>query len=255
MNNRTAKLPLHQLLQQGFIPILVSDGVDALLEVEACIAAGLNVIEFTLRRPDAREALPEIRRRYPNLTILVGSTLDSEAIVRRLRPKTPQLMTIDELVDIGVDGFVSMFDFTPGTLARLHQTHLMIPTASTVAEGLRLVENGAHCLKILGSYENTVRAMCSAPAFSFAPVFVTGGMTPDTMPKYAQFGAAVFAAGFDVMIQDKSATPTVESFAQDIRRFAAAALAARKQRYPQLDETLTEPDWINRLPWTFAEDL
>jgi hypothetical protein len=40
--------------------------------------------------------------------LLVGSTLDSERIVRRMKRRHPQLMTVQEAADLGVDGFVSM---------------------------------------------------------------------------------------------------------------------------------------------------
>ena len=246
---------LKKTLQQGFIPIFVSDGVDPIMEVEACLETGLQVIEFTLRRNDAREMIPEIRRRYPEITLLVGSTMDSETMVGRLKSRIPQLMSLKELEEAGADGFVSMLDFTPETLAKYRKTHLLIPTASTVAEAFRLAEGGAHCIKVLGSYENTVRTVCSAPAFSFAPIFVTGGMTPDTIPRFADFGAAIFAAGFDIMLKGKSENAPRQSYVDALKLFVEAALSARARHYPEIDKALASPNWRHSLPWSFAEDI
>ncbi len=255
MKKHKASIALRRTLRQAFIPIFVSDGVDPILEVEACLEAGMQVIEFTLRRPDSRKMIPEIRKRYPELTLLIGSTMDSETMVARNKCRCPQLMTLQELEEAGADGFVSMLDFTPATLGKYHKTHLLIPTASTVAEAFRLAEGGAHCIKILGSYENTVKTVCSAPAFSFAPVFVTGGMTPETMPRFADYGAAFFAAGFDIMVKDRSAKPSVKAYAKAVSLFAKAASEARARRYPDLDKALDRADWKKQLPWALAEDI
>lgn len=241
--------PMRLLLQQCFVPILVADGVDALLEVEAIVAAGLRVLEFTLRRPDAREMIPEIRRRHPDVILLVGSVVDSPALVARLRGRHPQLQTVDELMAAGVDGLVSMFDFRQETYERHASSKLLIPAVSTMAEGLRQAELGAHALKILGSFPATLGALGSAPAFQLSPLFVTGGMTPETMPEAARRGAALFAAGFDVLARGLESPLTVQGLSERIRLFQAGALAARREKYPDLDAILQSDDWACRVPW------
>ena len=53
--------------RQAFMPIFCRDDFDSRAEVEACVAAGCTVIEYTLRRPDAREMIPWVRKNYPDL--------------------------------------------------------------------------------------------------------------------------------------------------------------------------------------------
>jgi hypothetical protein len=72
--------------QQGFMPIFVEDGRDARIEVEACVAAGMKAIEFTLRRRDAKELIPWIRREHPDT--LMTSTLPMRLGSRRCRTGT-----------------------------------------------------------------------------------------------------------------------------------------------------------------------
>lgn len=237
------------LLQQCFVPILVSDGTDALLEVEAILSAGFHVLEFTLRRPDTREMLPEIRRRYPEVVLLVGSVVDSPKMVERLRWRHSQLQTVDELMDLGVDGLVSMFDFREETYARYGSSKILIPAVSTMAEGLRQAELGASCLKVLGSFPATLSALGSAPAFQLSPLFVTGGMTPETMPDAALRGAALFASGFDIMTREMEGPADIVRLSEVLRKYRDGALAARRVKYPDLDAILEREDWKEKLPW------
>jgi hypothetical protein len=53
--------------QQAFMPIFCSDAFDSKAQVEACVAAGCTVIEYTLRKSDAREMIPWIRRKSGGL--------------------------------------------------------------------------------------------------------------------------------------------------------------------------------------------
>lgn len=170
------------LLEQGFLPILVADGVDALFEVEAAVNAGFKAVEFTLRRPDARVMIPEIRKRFPDLLLLVGSVLDAPKVVKNLQHKNPQLMLVEELADCGVDGLVSMLDFSDETIAKYQNQMLLMPAAATPAEGLRLFEKGVHFIKVITPYLPTINSLTAAPSFNFAPLLVTGGMNLETIP-------------------------------------------------------------------------
>ena len=240
---------IRRILQQAFVPILVADDVDPFLEIEAVLNAGLNVIEFTLRRPDARRVLPEVRRRYPDLTLLAGSVLDSEKIVAQLSKRNPQLCTVEELMELGVDGIVSVFDFSGDTYARYRENKVMIPACSTPAEAFRQVEAGAHFVKILSSYEPAIAVMNSAPAFHMVPVFVTGGMSLETIPVMAGKGLAVFAAGFDVIGGGIPAPWNAQTLTERLRLFADTARKARNTVYPGLDAALRREDWMDLLPW------
>jgi len=45
--------------EQGFIPIFTEDGFDSRMLIDACVAAGLKGIEYTLRKRDADTMIPE----------------------------------------------------------------------------------------------------------------------------------------------------------------------------------------------------
>jgi 2-keto-3-deoxy-6-phosphogluconate aldolase len=49
---------------QGFLPIFVKDDFQTRTLVEGCVEAGMKVIEYTLRREDAREAIPWIQETW-----------------------------------------------------------------------------------------------------------------------------------------------------------------------------------------------
>ena len=86
------------------MPIFVNNGFDSKMLVEAGIEAGCRAIEYTLRRGDAHRMIPWIRENYPDLYLLVGSTLEDARIVRKMREKHPQLLTVEELARYSVDG-------------------------------------------------------------------------------------------------------------------------------------------------------
>ena len=101
-----------KVYEQAFMPIFVDDGFDTLMLVEACVSAGFQAIEYTLRRKDANTMIPLIKERYPDLAILVGSTLDEDRIVQRMRGRNALMERVDEVDSIGVDGFVSYLSWS-----------------------------------------------------------------------------------------------------------------------------------------------
>jgi hypothetical protein len=105
------------LHEQAFAPIFCRDEFDSRRQVEACAAAGCKGIEYTLRKADAREMIPWVRKNYPNLFLIVGSTIDSDKIIRSQRRKFSQLMTLEEISQFGVDGFISMLGWSEKTIA------------------------------------------------------------------------------------------------------------------------------------------
>lgn len=107
-----------KVYEQGFMPIFVDDSFDTLMLVEACVSAGFAAIEYTLRRKDANTMIPLIKERYPDLAVLVGSTLDDDGMVERMRNRHPQLLTLDELDSIGVDGFVSQLSWSERSIRK-----------------------------------------------------------------------------------------------------------------------------------------
>lgn len=245
------KAAYRALYEQSFVPIFVLDRMDTDVLLEGCKLAGLRWIEYTLRRQDANKVIPTLKERYPEFWFTVGSTLDSEKVVKKLSAKFPQLMTFSEIADTGADGFVSMLPMSSETIRTYASDHIMIPGAETMGDALRQVDAGAQFIKIMGSKLDLVRSLNAAPAFRFCPIFVTGGVKPDTMPQVYQAGAVLTAAGFDLIL--KGYTPeevTPELVAEQIKVFVDASKKARAEAMPQLAglEELSDEEFFARLP-------
>jgi 2-keto-3-deoxy-6-phosphogluconate aldolase len=236
--------------QQGFIPIFVNNGFDSRMLVEACIEAGCKAIEYTLRRKDAHRMIPQIREHYPDLYLLVGSTIDDERIVRRMRGKYPQLLTLSEIEEYGVDGFVSMLGYSLESIRRYSKDHIVIPTAMTVTEALQQVGAGAHFIKLSGSDLDFVRRLRSDATFGFCPTFVTGGMTPERIPEAISAGAVMVAAGFDLLLKDKPENISQAEVVRIIKEYLEVTRLAREKQWPEMLEA-SEKDrqiWLGSLP-------
>lgn len=236
--------------RQAFVPLFVHDDRDSHLLLEACVEAGCRVVEYTLRRSDAHTMIPWIRHRFPDIHILVGSTLDDDAIVRQVRRRHPQMRTLAELADMGVDGFVSYVGWNPDNIRKHAETHLVIPAAMTANEAYQQLAAGAHFIKLFGPEADVVR-MCRNPAmFGICPVFITGGMTPERMPDAVAAGAMVAGSGFDLMLKDAATAGDAASIARVIRRYAEAMRSARRLAWPQLTEAETGDTrtWLAALP-------
>lgn len=236
--------------EQAFAPIFCKDGFNSKRQVEACVAAGCKGIEYTLRKPDAREMIPWIRKNYPDLYLLVGSTVDSDAVVARQRCKHPQLMTVAEVADIGVDGFVSMLGWSDESLRKYSATHIIAPTAMTVREALLQTDCGAHFQKLLGSDLDFVRRCRGGAAFDYCPILVTGGQTPETMGATFQAGAVMVGTGFDLTMKGLDADASVEQITEIVKTYVAAAKQARAAAWPELAAADGGPKqaWLDALP-------
>ena len=189
-----------RLLQQGWIPIFVNDGRDAEVLVDACVTAGLQVIEITCRRETALDEIVQAKRRWPELIILAGSTVDNHDMVRHVNSIGTALPTIDQLVEAGADGFVSIFPFSDATIERLRHTHLLIPGVSSLSEAYQMMGKGVHVAKMVNTPPAEIGIYTSAPTHSLIPLLVTGGISKRNIDSYVKHGAAVLAGGWDIMM-------------------------------------------------------
>ena len=164
------------VVRQGFVPIFVAGTRDVEVQLSGCRDAGLRVIEYTQRREDSAQMIPSIVRRYPDMRVLVGSTLDDDAVVRSLTRRFPHLRTLSQLAALGASGFVSRMSFSAETCRAWRATHLLMPCAGTVNEAYRQFCLGAHIIKVVRSDYEVVRQLATTPAFGFCPLFVPGGM-------------------------------------------------------------------------------
>jgi len=236
--------------EQGFIPIFCQDDFDSKKQVEACVRAGFKGIEYTLRKQDAREMIPWIRKEFPELFLIIGSVIDDDAIIRQMRAKHSQLMTISEIADMDVDGFVSMIGWTETSIRKYAPTHLIMPTAMTVREALLQTACGAHFQKLAGNDLAFVKRCRGQAAFDYCPILVTGGQTPDKMDETFAAGAVAVGSGFDLTLKGQPDNISIEEIEKVMREYANSAKIARAKAWPELAKADGGPinEWLDALP-------
>jgi len=237
-------------IAQAFIPIFVKDNFDTEVLLEGCRLAGVQVLEYTLRREDAHLVIPTLKQRFPHTVVFSGSTIDSEPIVNQMKGKFPQLMTVAELAPF-VDGFVSMLPYSDDTLRKYHNTHVMIPSAETSGEALRQMNSGASFIKVCGPDFSFSKILHAAPVFGYCPTFITGGVRQERIGEAFAAGNILCAAGFDVILSGldpKTLTP--EETAKRLTLYIDTAKAERAKLLPQLaaSETMTDAEFAAALP-------
>lgn len=239
-----------KLFEQAWVPIFGQDEYHTQTLLEGCRLAGLNAIEYTLRRPDANEIIPTLKAKFPDAVVFVGSTIDDDKIVLQMRDKFPQLMTIGELAPY-VDGFVSILPYSNETLQKYRDSHLCIPTAETGGEALRQMKNGAAFIKVLGPDFSFSKKLHAVPTFGYCPTFITGGVTKERMVEAFKCGNVLCAAGFDVVLRGENPEQlTAERVAECILSYVQAAKQARAVVYPQMKdlETLSDEEFLKAIP-------
>ncbi len=239
-----------KLYAQVWVPIFAKDDFDTEILLEGCRLAGIDIIEYTLRREDADKVIPTLKSRYPEFSVFVGSTIDDDAITLQMKEKYPQLMTIAELAPF-VDGFVSMLPYSDETLKKYGKSHLCIPTAETSGEALRQVKAGAAFIKVLGPDFAFSKKLHAVPTFGYCPTFITGGVTPERMAEAFEMGNVLCAAGFDVVLRGVEPKElTAQLVAERIRHFVDTAKAARAAVLPGLAncEKLSDEEFFTALP-------
>ena len=239
-----------KLVAQTFVPIFAKDEYDTEVLLAGCDLAGVEVLEYTLRRDDAAEMLPLLKKRYPNHIVFVGSTIDDERIVYQMRRKYPQLMTVAELSPY-VDGYVSMLPYTDETLNKYRNDYIMIPSAETSGEALRQIKSGATFIKVCGPDFSLSKTLHASPVFGYCPTFITGGVRCERMPEAFACGNLLCAAGFDVILSGIAAKElTPELTAERLRTYIETAKQERNNVFPALADaaSLSDDDFINALP-------
>jgi len=223
--------------RQGFIPIFVSDRFDAVMLVEAAVAAGAKAVEITCRRIHVVEEIRRVRRQFPDLTLLVGSVVDDGPMLHYLKRRRPEMPSLDELAELDVDGFVSFMPLSESTIERFSRTHLVIPGVETIPEAVTALETGAHFAKLhsidaLGGPAR-VAVATSAPAHGLLPIFVTGGVTRERIETFLDAGAALLAAGWDVLLgaayDAQQDDPAPQYLTDALRRNLDTVAAARRK--------------------------
>ena len=236
-----------KVLEQTFIPIFAKDDYDTEILLKGCELAGVQVIEYTLRRDDAKQVIPTLKERYPDHVVFVGSTIDDDAIVTQMKEKCPQLMAVDEVAPY-VDGFVSMLPYTNETLQKYKDTHILIPAAETSGEAFRQMKNGASFIKTCGPDFSFSKTLHAVPTFNYCPTFITGGVNRDRMDEAFEAGNILCAAGIEVVLKgEKPETLTAERVAELVSLYINTAKEARNPQLKDI-ENMSDEEFLEALP-------
>ncbi len=168
-------LTMEHILRRAYpvLPVLVIDDVERAVSLaQALCAGGINVIEVTLRTPQALEALKVIRQEVPDLIVGAGTVIHAEQFA--------------QVMDAG-----AQFAVSPGFTERLalaaQETELpYLPAVMTPSEVLAALEHGYRSLKLFPANGGASVRMLNSfkgpfSGISFCP---TGGVTRDNLLSY-----------------------------------------------------------------------
>lgn len=232
-----------RMVQQGWIPIFVNDDRDAVILAEACVRAGLSIIEITCRRPDALKEINIVKKRWPDLIVLAGSTVENEQMVRFVNSRSFSLPTIRELAESGADGFISIFPFSRKMIDTYKHSHLLIPGVSNLTEAYQMISKGAHIAKMVCTPPEAIGLYTSAPTHQLIPILVTGGVTISSIDEYVKQGITLLAGGWDIMISDKD-KEDMDSYSRIVQSFVSETQSARA-RYGSMFSGRADFPWFS----------
>ena len=168
-------LTMEHILRRAYpvLPVLVIDDVERAVSLaQALCAGGINVIEVTLRTPQALEALKVIRQEVPDLIVGAGTVIHAEQFA--------------QVIDAG-----AQFAVSPGFTERLalaaQETELpYLPAVMTPSEVLAALEHGYRSWKLFPANGGASVRMLNSfkgpfSGISFCP---TGGVTRDNLLSY-----------------------------------------------------------------------
>ncbi len=168
-------LTMEKILRCAYpvMPVLVIDDVERAVRLaQALHAGGLQVLEVTLRTPQALEALKAMRQEVPELIVGAGTVIHAEQFA--------------QAIDAG-----AQFAVSPGFTERLamaaQETELpYMPAVMTPSEVLTAIEYGYRSLKLFPANGSASVRMLNSfkgpfAGISFCP---TGGVTRDNLLSY-----------------------------------------------------------------------
>lgn len=196
------------------MPVMVID--DAALAVDlakALHAGGVDVLEITLRTPQALEALANIRKALPDLLVGAGTIIHAEQF--------------QEAKDAG-----AQFAVSPGFTSRLalaaEETALpYLPAVMTPSDVLQALECGYRALKLFpanGSASIKMLKSFKGPftGIRFCP---TGGISPDNLLSFLSLPNVACVGGTWIAPQNlvkARAWDQITQLAKDARQLAAS---------------------------------
>lgn len=259
-SNRTSNNAKQQTcdltVRQGFVPIYVHDDLDSRTLVDGAVEAGCDVLEYTCRRHDAREIIPWIKKQYPHVKVFGATLMDGQRTESVLQQKCANFISVDEMADLGVDGFISFLRFRPQTYEKYADRMVFVPGVSTANEAIDQLELGADLVKaVVSTTAGEELVLKSRVATHNAlPFLITGGVTAHRAAEMIQAGVVVATSGFDLLLkQDLEAgqTITTKLVAKRVRSMLDAVREARRTHQPELAEAIDadRPNLLSAGPW------
>ena len=185
------KRNLAKLIRGGFAPIMMlDDDLDPIMLAELVQEAGLPAIEYTVRRTD-QEKIAQIRKEFPDLLLLVGSTIDQPPVVDFLKQRRT-FHSLDELCEIGVDCIISFLNFRPETYRRLADKVILVPGMANYWDALDHLAMGARLIKLLNVATDRFEIIDHA-THRVIPTFYSG-IFAEQVETVVQAGAVVVGA-------------------------------------------------------------
>jgi 2-dehydro-3-deoxyphosphogluconate aldolase/(4S)-4-hydroxy-2-oxoglutarate aldolase len=177
-------MDIQRLKRCQVVPVVALDTPDDVLPLaDALMAGGVDVIELTLRTPNAFKVVETLKAANHDILLGVGTVINTEQVER--------------LAAIGVD-----FIVTPGTTARLADAITAnnlpcVPGISTVGEAVAMLERGYDTVKFFPAEAaggvSTLKAIGGPlPQLSCMP---TGGIGRDDVRRYLDLPSVICVGG------------------------------------------------------------
>lgn len=158
------------------------DYESAVAATTTLITAGLQSVEITLTNPAALQAISEIRRRFPDTVVGVGSVLDSDSAVAAIRAGAQYLVSPT---------------VSPTTIAAANRYGIpAVVGTNTPTEMLAALEAGASAVKLFPASSSSPKWVSDVrAALPQLPIIPTGGVTPETAADWIAAGAVAVGLG------------------------------------------------------------
>lgn len=187
-------MDMMRLRQSQVVPVVaLDDPSDVVPLANALIDGGIEVIELTLRTPNALDVVRALKDADHDIMLGVGTVISTDQVERCAK--------------IGVD-----FIVTPGTTPRLADAIEAnrvpcVPGISTVGEAVAMIERGYETVKFFPAEAaggvSTLKAIGGPlPQLSFMP---TGGIGRDDVRRYLDLPSVVCVGGSWVADKDSLA--------------------------------------------------
>lgn len=177
---------IEQILAKAYpvLPVLVVDQPEQAIPLaQALYQGGVQVLEITLRTPQALEVLRVLRQRLPELIVGVGTVIQPEQFAQAKHA--------------GAQFAVSP-GFTPQLAAAAQASGLpYLPAVMTPSEVLQAMEHGYRTLKLFpASLEGSLQLLDSFKGpFAEIQFCPTGGIHPDNLLSFLQRSNVICCGG------------------------------------------------------------